>query len=88
MWVEFNIGEYKDKVLCDATEMGACHFILGRSWKYDVCDKHDGKNNVYAITKDRIEYNMPPLLDDGKPATNAVMLVGEKEFMKVTCHLY
>ena len=83
VWVEFKIGEYKDKVLCDVVEMDACHLLLSRPWQYDVCAKHDGKTNVYTITKDGVEYNMPHLLDDGKPATNGVMLVGEKEFMKV-----
>ena len=29
-WVEFNIGEYKDKILCDIFPMDACHLLLGR----------------------------------------------------------
>ena len=65
-------------------EMDACHLILGRPWQYDVCAKHDGKTNIYTITKDGIEYTMPPFPDDGNPVTNGVMLVGEKEFMRVT----
>ena len=84
VWVEFNIGEYKDKVLCDVAEMDACHSLIGRPWQYDECAKHDGKKNVYTISKDGVEYNMTPLCDNGKPAANGVMLVGEKEFMKVT----
>ena len=84
MWVEFKIGEYRDKVLCDVVEMDACHFLLGRPWKYDLCVKHDGKTNFYTITKDGVKYNMPPLPYDRKLATNGVMLVGEKEIMRVT----
>ena len=76
--------EYKDKILCDLAMMDACHLLLGRPWQYDVCAKHDGKTNVYTITKDGVEYNMTPLPDDGKLAANGVMLVGEKEFMRVT----
>ena len=84
MWVEFKIGEYNDRFLCDVTEMDACHFLLGRPWQYDVCAKHDGKKNVYTITKDGVEYIMPPSPNDGNPITNGVMLVGEKEFMRLT----
>ena len=29
-WVEFSIGAYKDKVLCDVFPMDACHLLLGR----------------------------------------------------------
>ena len=32
VWVEFKIGEYNDRVLCDVAEMDACHFLLGRPW--------------------------------------------------------
>ena len=58
--------------------------LLGRPWQYDVCAKHDGKSNIYTITKDGVEYTMPPLPDDGKTTTHGVMLVGEKEFIRVT----
>ena len=34
-WVEFSIGAYKDKVLCDVLPMDACHLLLGRPWKFD-----------------------------------------------------
>ena len=49
-----------------------------------MCAKNDGKTNVYTINKDGVEYTMPPLLDDGNPTTNGVILVGEKEFMRIT----
>ena len=32
VWVQFQIGEYKDKILCDVTETDACHLLLGRPW--------------------------------------------------------
>ena len=76
--VEFKIGEYNDRVLCDVAEMDTCHLLLGRLWQYDVCAKHDGKTNIYTITKDGIEYTMPPFPNNGRPVTNGVMLVGEK----------
>ena len=82
--MELKIGKYNDKVLCDVVEMDAFHLLLGRPWQYDVCSKHDGKTNIHTITKDGVEYTMPPLLDDGNSITNGVILVGEKEFMRVT----
>jgi len=30
--VEFQIGRYKDKVLCDVMPMNASHILLGRPW--------------------------------------------------------
>jgi hypothetical protein len=30
--VEFQIGEYKDKIVCDVADMDACHLLLGRPW--------------------------------------------------------
>ena len=29
-WVDFDIGKYKDMILCEVTNMDACHLILGR----------------------------------------------------------
>ena len=43
-----------------------------------MCSKHDGKTNIYTITKDGVEYTMPPFPNDGNPITNGVMLVGDK----------
>ena len=83
MWVEFTLGEYVDKILCDVTDMDACHILLGRPWHYDVKSKHDGETNVYTITKGGIKYTMNPLPDDGKleHVVTSVSLVGEKVFM-------
>jgi hypothetical protein len=33
-WVEFDIGDYKDKILCDVFPMDSCHILLGHTWKY------------------------------------------------------
>ena len=37
--VQFQIGEYKDKIVYDVAEMDACHLLLGRPWKFDVNSK-------------------------------------------------
>ena len=34
--VQFQIGEYKDKIVCDVVEMDVCHLLLDRPWKFDV----------------------------------------------------
>eukprot|EP00253_Pinus_taeda_P035412 PITA_35412 len=31
--VEFQIGRYKDKVICDIMSMDVCHILLGRPWQ-------------------------------------------------------
>lgn len=39
--IEFSIGGYKDKILCDILPMDACHLLLGRPWQYDRKAQHD-----------------------------------------------
>ena len=75
-----SIGEYKDKMLCDVTEMDACHLLLGRPWQYDVDARLDGKQNIYSITKDGETYTMRPLPNDGSHRVTSVMMVGGKVF--------
>ena len=50
--VEFQIGTYKDVVLCDIIPMDVCHILLGRPWKYDRKVFHDGRKNTYSLEKD------------------------------------
>eukprot|EP00253_Pinus_taeda_P029431 PITA_29431 len=33
--VEFQLGKYKDKIVCDVMPMDVCHILLGRPWQYD-----------------------------------------------------
>lgn len=33
--VQFKIGGYKDKVVCDIFPMDCCHLLLGRPWQFD-----------------------------------------------------
>jgi hypothetical protein len=41
--VEFNIGGYRDEILCDVIPMDVCHISLGRPWQFDINAIHDGK---------------------------------------------
>lgn len=84
-WVEFHIGGYKDKVLCDIIPMDVFHMLLGKPWQYDKNAKHDGRKNTYVIEKDGVSYTLTPLKDEDKTphVESNVMLVGEKEFINV-----
>ena len=53
-WVEFIIGEYQDKILCDVVLMHACHLLLGRPWQYDKDAVHHGKKNMYSFKKNGV----------------------------------
>lgn len=83
--VEFEIGEYKDKVLCDIMPMEACHLLLGHPWKYDVKAIHDGEKNRYVITKHGKKYQMDPLVEpsEEKHLGTSIMVLSGKEFLKV-----
>lgn len=84
-WVEFEIGEYKDKILCDVIPMDACHLLLGHPWKYDVQSQHDGKTNSFLITKNGRRYKMDTFPDESvnKHIGSSVMLVSGKEFLDI-----
>ncbi|XP_057868982.2 uncharacterized protein LOC131075984 [Cryptomeria japonica] len=64
--------------------MDAFHLLLGIPWQYDVVSRHDGRKNVYKLTKNGVQYTMTPLPDDGKDnhVVTSVMLVGKEEFMQ------
>lgn len=40
--VEFQIGGYRDRILCDVIPMDGCLLLLGCPWKYDLNAQHDG----------------------------------------------
>ena len=62
--VEFQIGTYKDVVLCDIMHMDICHILLGRPWKYDRKVVHDGRRNTYFLKKDGKRHTLSPLEDE------------------------
>ena len=47
--VEFQIGKYKDEVLCDIMQMDVCHVLLGHPWQFDRKVIHDGERNYYKF---------------------------------------
>ena len=62
--MEFQIGTYKDVVLCDVMPMYVCHILLGRLWKYDIKVVHDGRKNTYSLEKDGKRHTLLPLEDE------------------------
>eukprot|EP00253_Pinus_taeda_P025766 PITA_25766 len=56
--VEFQVGKYKDKIVCDVMPMDVCHILLGRPWQYDRAAMHDGKRNTYKFGKDGVNHTL------------------------------
>jgi hypothetical protein len=82
--VEFKIGGYNDKVLCDVISMDVCHLLLGRTWQYDRNVVHDGRMNTYILEKNRETYRLLPIKDkEVKPEVcNTILLMSGKELLK------
>jgi len=65
--VEFQVGKYKDKIVCDVMPMDLCHIFLGRPWQYDSRAIHDGKKNTYKFGKDGVNHTLLPLQEEDVP---------------------
>lgn len=78
--VEFHIGIYKDKVICDIMPMDVCHILLGRPWQYDRKVVHEGKTNCYKFVKDEIKHTLVPIKEEETAETSGtrVLLMGGK----------
>jgi hypothetical protein len=61
--VEFKIGGYNDKILCDVIPMDVCHLLLGRPWQYDRNVIHDGRMNTYTLEKNGRTHMLLPIKD-------------------------
>ena len=48
-YVDFSIGIYNDRFLCDVIPMTCCHVILGRPWQASRQTIHYGLENVYVV---------------------------------------
>jgi hypothetical protein len=79
--VDFKMGDYKDKVLCDVLPMDVCHVLLGRPCQYDRNVVHDGRMNTYTLEKDGITHRLLPIKDkEVKPeVSNTILLMSGKE---------
>ncbi|KAK9750043.1 hypothetical protein RND81_02G169300 [Saponaria officinalis] len=59
--ISLQLGPYEDEILCDVIPMNACHILLGRPWQYDRKVEHDGRSNIYVISKGKAKYHLKPL---------------------------
>eukprot|EP00253_Pinus_taeda_P033522 PITA_33522 len=82
--VEFHIGKYRDKVICDIMPMDVSHILLGRPCQYDRKVVHDGKTKCYKFVKDGIKHTLLPIKEEETTEASGVkaLLVGGKEFLK------
>jgi hypothetical protein len=82
--VEFKIGGYNDKILCDVIPMDVCHLLLGRPWQYDRNVVHDGRKNTYTLEKNGRTHMLLSIKDkEVKPeVSNTVLLMSGKELLK------
>lgn len=83
--VEFQIGRYKDKIVCEIMPMDVCHVLLGRPWQYDRKVTHDGVMNCYEFEKDGIKHTLVPIREEKEAyetgETRALLMSG-KQFLK------
>ena len=82
--MEFQIGSYKDKVLCDIIPMDVFHVFFGRPWQYNRKTIHDGRKNTYSFEKDGNKHVLFPLQDEGakEEASPSVLLISWKELLQ------
>ena len=80
--IELEIGNYKDRVLCDVMSVDVHHILLGRPWKYDKNVRHDGRKNIYELEKDGIKHKLIPLQVKDKAGSSRTLLLGGKEFLQ------
>jgi hypothetical protein len=81
--VEFKIGVYNYKILCDVIPMDVCHLLLGRPWQYDRNVVHDGRKNTYTLEKNG-RTHMLLLIKDQEvklEVSNTVLLMSGKELL-------
>jgi hypothetical protein len=81
--VEFKIGGYNDKILCDVIPMDVCHLLLGRPWQYDRNVLHDGRMNTYTLEKNGRTHMLLPIKDKEvkNEVSNIVLLMSGKELL-------
>jgi hypothetical protein len=81
--VEFKIGGYNDKVLCDVIPMDVCHLLLGRPWQYDRNVVHDGRMNTYTLEKEGRTHRLLPIKDKEVKleVSKTILLMSRKELL-------
>ncbi len=87
MLISFSIRkQFHDKVLCELVKMDACHLLLRRPWQYNRSSIHDGRRNIYSITKEGQRYTLLPMKKIAKSLNPNSRLVN-KSFVKESMDL-
>jgi hypothetical protein len=81
--VEFEIGGYKDEILCDFIPMDVCHLLLGKPWQYDRNVIHDGRKNMYTLEKNGRMHMLLPIKNQEvkTEVSNTVLPMSGKELL-------
>ena len=64
--IYFHIDEFRDDIICDVISIDACHFLLGRSRKYDQNMMYGCHKNTLMVDKDARKFKLIPLVEDEK----------------------
>ena len=62
--VEFQIGRYNDKILCDVMPIDFCHILLCRPWQFERKVVHDGRSSCYKFEKDGMKHTLLSLQEE------------------------
>ena len=84
--VDFQIGPYKDKLLCDVIPVDVFHTSLGRPWQFDKRVTHDGRSNFHSFEQNEITNVLHPLQEGstvGQSAPKVLMLSGKEYFQQI-----
>ena len=83
--MEFSIGGYKDKLICDVFPMDTCHLLLGRPWQYEKGVIYDEKENTISFMKDGRTFKIQSLTEEEKTQSKipSFLLRSGKEFINI-----
>lgn len=80
-YVEFQIGSYRDNILCDVMPMDVCNVFFGRLQEFDRKEVHDRIKNTYTIPKDGEKHTLMPIKEKEEGRSSKVMMISGKEFL-------
>ncbi|XP_074305230.1 uncharacterized protein LOC141640277 [Silene latifolia] len=80
--ISFVMGPYKDEVWCDVLPMSACHILLGRPWQFDREVIHQGRDNIYIVSKGKNRFHLKPLSPNKVRKKNKNFFMNAEEFVE------
>ncbi|XP_074278572.1 uncharacterized protein LOC141602165 [Silene latifolia] len=80
--LSFVMGPYEDEVWCDVLPMSACHILLGRPWQFDRKVVHQGKDNIYIVSKGKSRFHLKPLSPSKVKKKSENLFMSSTEFVE------